>query len=356
MQSVCGQSFRSESDSPQSRIGRTDFVFQQFPNRQGIRQARPVRRHGHAGVAAARALLCIETRQSSITPSIRQSSAFASFTLGARGAKGACHGTWRSRRTRMSLSRLKRRMARAFAAFAFFDHTEDESKRFDVTSAGGSGEFAFRPLQPVKSARELSPQKDTWRAGDLVFSIHHAGLFRSASVRFTGRTNACLRASHHCRTHSRQSKEGRRRAHRLRVSGQRSLLLHAAVLRPGPDQPIKGVAHGRTAIASADHGVHLRAGVHGQADPRGAEKRPRCLRSSADVGLLIGTVPARSRKTFRFCDLLSSERRRDDRDERQYYYTRFFSDIEEVADFALKNFSALKNRGADLERRFQKST
>jgi hypothetical protein len=95
----------------------------------------------------------------------------ASFTLGCPGPKGGLGLELPGPADEQIYIGLETRGGGRFEALPFFTETEDDSKRFDVE--GGSPErkvvFSF-PDKAIK--RDFGLTADTWRAGDLTFTIH----------------------------------------------------------------------------------------------------------------------------------------------------------------------------------------
>ncbi len=98
--------------------------------------------------------------------------AFASFTLGARGAKGGLAMELGKPADQNVFIGLEDEKGGTFSCLPFFDAVVDESKRFDVSASGERKRSVLRAYKDKAIARELSPQRDIWEAGDLRFSIY----------------------------------------------------------------------------------------------------------------------------------------------------------------------------------------
>jgi len=98
--------------------------------------------------------------------------ASASFTLGARGAKGGLAIELGKPADQNVFIGLEDEGGGTFSCLPFFDAVVDESTRFDVSESGKRKRSMLRAFKDKAITRTLSPQRDTWGAGDLRFSIH----------------------------------------------------------------------------------------------------------------------------------------------------------------------------------------
>jgi hypothetical protein len=73
------------------------------------------------------------------------------------------------------------------------------------------------------------------------------------------------------------------------------------------------------------------------------------------VGLLVCNAKAGKKQTFRFAVCFFREGRPTTGLPTSYHYSRHFSDIESVADYALENFTALKKRGDAFDKKIAKA-
>ena len=98
--------------------------------------------------------------------------AFASFTLGARGAKGGLAIELGKPADQNVFIGLEDKTGGTFSCLPFFDAVVDESIRFDVEASGERRRSVLQAYKDKAITRTLSPQQDTWEAGDLRFSIY----------------------------------------------------------------------------------------------------------------------------------------------------------------------------------------
>ena len=98
--------------------------------------------------------------------------AFASFTFGYPGAKGGLGLEIGGPADENLYIGLETRGGGEFEALPFFAGSEDESRRYDVSASGGESGAVVRPFARRAISREFAMCTDTWRAGDLTFSVY----------------------------------------------------------------------------------------------------------------------------------------------------------------------------------------
>jgi hypothetical protein len=280
--------------------------------------------------------------------------AFASFTLGTRGPKGGLAMELGKPADQNVFIGLEDEEGGKFSCLPFFDAVVDESARFDVAAAPGEKASLLRAFQDEEISRELSPQRDTWSAGDLRFSIH---------------TPACPAPSPQASVAARKLAYVPALAVELTVDNRRGKTTRRAFFGYQGNDPYRqmrrlddtaggkfvGVACGETtAIASKSTGVYSAQGFTVEA----ILQETCALNLAFDLGgvaLLIGSVPPGKRKTFEFAVCFHRAGVVTIGMEGRYYYSKFFKDIEAVAGYALRNFPEVKARGAEFEKKFQRS-
>jgi hypothetical protein len=120
-------------------------------------------------------------------------------------------------------------------------------------------------------------------------------------------------------------------------------------------EKITGIACGDTlAIASDSPGVHSGLGfsvedILDESDPFNHSF------GIGGVGLLVCRAKAGKKQTFRFAVCFHRAGQATTGLKTRYHYTRYFSDIEAVAAYALENFSALKKRGDAFDKKLAKA-
>ena len=280
--------------------------------------------------------------------------AFARFTLGARGAKGGVAIELGKPADQNVFIGLEDEAGGTFSCLPFFEAVVDESTRFDVTGASERKPSILRAYEDKEITRVLSPQRDTWRAGDLQFSIYTPVCPAPApSASQPSQKLAYVPALAVEMTVNNLQGKAARRA----FFGYQGNDPYRAMRRLDDTSRGKftGIACGETtAIASKSPGVFSAQGFTVEA----ILQEPHALNHAFGLGgvaLLIGSVPPGKIKTFQFAVCFHRAGVVTTGMKARYYYSKFFSDMEAVADYALQNFSALKARGADFEKKFHRS-
>lgn len=284
--------------------------------------------------------------------------AFASFTLGWVGAKGGLGLELGAPANQDVLIGLQSRDGSRYEALPFYAGAaaelgearaeDDPARRYEVEQAEHGIAEARReslPIVPFAEAdiqREFRGASDTWRAGDLTFTIYSP--VRSVPDPETG-SDDDLKASVlpallvEMEIDNSQGSTARRAYFGYTASdpyfGMRRL-------DDVTDGEIVGVGQGRmTAITTKDAGARSGQGFSIKrilaADP------PENLTFGlGDAGAILLDIPAGEKKTFRFAVCFYRDGFATAGLDTRYYYTRLFKNIEEVAAYALDNFDALK--------------
>jgi hypothetical protein len=103
--------------------------------------------------------------------------AFATFTLGQPGARGGFGLERGGPADEDVYIGIEDREGGGFHALPFFGPGADDAARYDVEAAANPGNAseggrAFRPFATTEVERDFGVARDTWRAGDLEFSLH----------------------------------------------------------------------------------------------------------------------------------------------------------------------------------------
>jgi hypothetical protein len=280
--------------------------------------------------------------------------AFASFTLGARGAKGGLAIELGKPADQNVFIGLEDSSTGQFSCLPFFQPVVDESARFDVSAAGTRAPSMLRSFEEKEITRELLPGRDTWRAGDLEFSIltpvcpapePNASRARQMLAYVPSLTVEMT-------VDNRKGKKARRVFFGYQGNEPTRVMRRLDDTLPGKGT---GIACGEmTAIASRTRGVISAQGF--TVEEILAEKNPvNYAWGLGTIGLLLGSVPAGKKRTFAFAICFHRAGIVTTGMKARYHYAKYFSDLEAVVDYALTNFRALKQRGAAFDRRFQLS-
>ncbi|MFD6415699.1 glycoside hydrolase family 52 protein [Streptomyces sp. NPDC060194] len=280
--------------------------------------------------------------------------AFASFTLGFRGANGglglelagpAGDNVWIG---------AESADGSGFEALPFFTPAADDRVRFGDPSSGigpgtaaeGAARTVERPLTAFADdaiRRELTAGRDTWRAGDLTFTVRsptgplpdpdHADddALREAYV---PAVLAELTLDNTAGTRPRRVFLGYQGSDRTR--GMRHLEPAGGVTA--------GVGQGRTtALATGDPGVRSAIGLDLE-DIVGSPDGENWDFGLGAAGALVADVPAGERRTLRVAVCFHRAGTVTTGVEAAYLYTRWFPAVEDVAAYAVGRFDALARR------------
>ncbi|MDX6765248.1 MAG: glycoside hydrolase family 52 protein [Candidatus Methylacidiphilales bacterium] len=278
--------------------------------------------------------------------------AFASFTLGAKGPRGGFGLEIGKPADEHVLIGLENREDDSFSYLPFCQEILDDSSNFDLATDPRQKAFRMDAFADEAITRTLTPATDTWVAGDLTFTIHTpVGEAPPPSAPRAVRELAYAPAlAVEITVDNRQGRKPRRC-----FFGFQSNDPMRHMRRLDDTAPFPGLACGlTTAIASNTPGVWSAQAFTCEQILAGAHDFNRGW-GLGRVGLLVGTTPAGKTRTFRFAVCFHRAGIVTTGMPASYHYYRFFKDLESVASYALKNFPALKNRGAAFNRRFLKS-
>ncbi|MCE9588260.1 MAG: glycoside hydrolase family 52 protein [Verrucomicrobia bacterium] len=277
--------------------------------------------------------------------------AFASFTLGAKGAKGGLGlelGKPADQNVFIGLAD-----GESITCLPFFQETADDSARFDVEAGAVQKRVVPRSWPDKAIRREFSAGSDTWTAGDLTFAIHTPAMAAPEPGKVSDKD---LRLAYvPALTVELTVDNTRSKKDRLAIFGfQGNDPVRGMRLVEGLEK-ITGIACGDTlAIASDSPGVHSALGfsvedILGESDPFNHSF------GIGGVGLLVCRAKAGKKQTFRFAVCFHRAGQATTGLNTRYHYTRYFSDIEAVAAYALENFGALKKRGDAFDKKLAKA-
>lgn len=280
--------------------------------------------------------------------------AFASFTLGAQGRTGGFGLELKQPADENILIGLENADGSGFACLPFFEPIEDDAARFDVMSATKKQANTLQRVAAAELSRELTPGRDTWRAGDLEFTIHTP--VTAAPAPSAPRAEQMLAYVPALAVELVVDNRRGRKARRV-IFGYEGGDARRGMRRldEDPRRPFVGIAQGTTtAIASDSAGIYSGQAFTPESLLADLSPLDRC-NGLGKVALLVGTVPAGQRRTYRYVVCFFQGAAATTGLAGRYHYTKYFADLEAVAAYGLKNFAALKARGNAFDRRVARS-
>ncbi len=280
--------------------------------------------------------------------------AFASLTLGAKGAKGG-FGLELSKPADQDVYLGFEETPGRFSCLPFFEQGLDEAARFDVEAGGGKSRSVLIPVADQKISRSLTPGVDAWTFGPVSVSIH-SPVMSAPDPSVASESEMKLAYAPVVTIEITLDNRGCDDARRVVFGFQANDPYRGIRRLDETADGISGVACGDfLALSGCSAGLVSATGLSAgeildEQDPFNHSF------GIGSTGLLIGVAPARKVTTFRYAACFHRVGRATTGMDSRYFYTRFFPVLEDVAEFARKNFSALKQRGAAFERRFQKAT
>jgi len=286
--------------------------------------------------------------------------AFASFTLGFPGARGGLGLEIGGPADENIYIGMETREGGVFEALPFFAGSEDEARRYDVGAAASGEQSELRAFPRSSISRTLTACCDTWKTGDLTFSVYSPAkpvpdpARSSAAALMEALVPAVfaeLTADNTAGTRSRRVFFGYQ-------GGDR----YSSMRRLDDLCDFPGVGQGlRTAIVSNSAGIYSGLGFT-PSKCLVPDHRENLVFGLGGTGLLMAEVPAGKKKTFRFAICFHRAGVVTSGMPSSYYYTRYFKNIEAVAVYALAHFDDQKKlsltfdkklAGLPEDRRFQ---
>jgi hypothetical protein len=283
--------------------------------------------------------------------------AFSSFTLGYRGAKGGFGLELGKPADQNIFIGVQSEQGGYYEALPFYEVGEDESKRYDSEkeSVNGSKHAQLYPFATEQISREFKLGTDTWRAGDLTFTLYSPVRSvpdpESVDVDLLKETIIPAVFAELTIDNTRGNKP--RRA----FFGMQGNDPYSAMRRldDTTDGNIHGVGQGNiTAIATADPSIQSAIGF--SMERLLSERLEENWRFGlGSVGALIMDVPAGEQRTYSFALCFYRGGAATVGMETSYFYTKFYRNIDEVAGYALQSLDKLKHTCAEAERLLENS-
>lgn len=277
--------------------------------------------------------------------------AFASFTAGFPGPKGGLGLELGGPADENLFIGMESRTNGIFEALPFFAGGEDESRRFDVSVAANAEGDSVRGFKSEAITREFGMCRDTWRAGDLAFSVYSP--VKAVPDPARGSKSAMMEALVpavfvEIVADNTQGKTPRKVFFGYQGGDRRSAMRRMDDLARGG---YTGVGQGLlAAIVSDSQGVY--SGLGFTAAKCLSPDHPENLTFGlGNVGLLMAVVPAGKKKTYRFAICFHHAGTVTSGMPCSYFYTRYFPDLESVAKYAVAHWNEQKQLAVAADRK-----
>ncbi|GHO47973.1 glycoside hydrolase family 52 protein [Ktedonospora formicarum] len=269
--------------------------------------------------------------------------AFASFTLGFPGAKGGLGLELDGPANQNVYIGLQARDESYFEALPFFAAAEeDESKRYSVEQQGEQPQSTqlVRPFAQGQITREFDVAIDSWRAGDLSFSIYSpARLLPDPAIAGADEVKRAILPAVFAEL-SIDNREGtslRRAFFGFQGSDPYSSMRRLDVATGGE---IVGIGQGRI-LGIVGKGEGLRSAQHFGMEEILSRPPEQWGFGLGSCAALIMDVPAGECRTYQFALCFHRAGIVTANLDTSYYYTRFFPTLEAVASYALEHIDEL---------------
>ncbi len=269
--------------------------------------------------------------------------AFATFTLGHKGASGGFGLELEGPAgENVYIGIESKENSKIYHSLPFFEYSENDSTRFNQSGpVFPDDEIRAVPFDDKSINREYNLATDQWRAEDLTFKIFSpAGAVPDPSVSAESVAKKALVPAVFVELTIDNTACNRKRSAFFGFTGEDR---YTAMRRiDGNGGGLKGVAQGRiVGILSDDKDVVPGLGftIEDLLGPRNKKRRSFGL---GKVGALIMELKPGECKTFRFALCFYRGGTVTSGIDASYYYTKFFSDLESVAQYALSGFAGFK--------------
>lgn len=281
--------------------------------------------------------------------------AFASFTLGFPGAKGGLGLELGGPANESVFIGVENRAGDGYEALPFFASSADSAKRYDVSADAPIQQGLVKAFATDAITRDFNLSTDTWRAGDLTFTIYSPvkSVPDPKKAARPALMSALVPAVFAELTIDNTQGKRTRKAFFGYEGGNPAY--NTRRLDDISGGTFVGVGQGPvTAIVSETPGVYSGGGftLDNILRPDFVENLSFGL---GGVGALLAEVPAGRKKTFRFAICFHRDGNITSGMPCRYYYNRYFNSIEAVATYALANFTAQKNLAIAADRRVARS-
>ncbi|ASA22160.1 glycoside hydrolase family 52 protein [Paenibacillus donghaensis] len=269
--------------------------------------------------------------------------AFASFTLGFKGASGGFDLEQGKPPRQNIFIGLERKDGSGYDTLPFHESAEeDESKRYDIENPDPNPDKPklLFPFADAEITRELRLSTDSWSAGDLTFRI-------LSPVRPVPDPESASEAELkdvllpavlvEIEIDNRDSAAARRAFFGFQGNDP-----YSAMRRIDGSRTLTGVGQGRFLAIASQQGTVKSALHFSMENILMAELEENWSFGLGRVGALIMDVAAGVRQTYRFAVAFHRSGYVTSGMDASYYYTRYYSNVESVAEYALSRFADLK--------------
>ena len=283
--------------------------------------------------------------------------AFASFTLGCKGAKGGLGIELSKPADQNVFIGLETKRKNFFEALPFSSFTDDEKARYDVEKDPSiyAGKVKVVPFEQKKIRRDFKAASDTWFAGDLTFKIYSP--FKSIPDPDSAKSAAVMEAVIPAVFAEITVDNSKGKIPRRAYFGYQGNDPYYGMRRLDDTSggKIKGVGQGvLTAIATTEKDAYsaMAFSIEEAISPELMENIGFAI---GQVGALVFTVAPGVKKTYTVAICFHRGGIATAGMETSYLYTRYFKNIEAVADFALRNFAGYRKRAERADAMIEKS-
>lgn len=270
--------------------------------------------------------------------------AFATFTLGEKGPRGG-FGLELGRAPGESVFiGLERAEGEGYDALPFFGSSADSARRYDVSSDAPLKPGLARPFADAAIERTFRLGSDSWKAGDLTFTLYSAPK-QAPDPKDKATTAAALRAAFVPAVFAEltidNSACARPRTAFFGYEGSHPFY-NTRRLDDVSRGAYCGIGQGNaTALVSDSPGVVSAMGFTLDQALRPSHPANRAM-GLGGVGVLSALVPARARRTYRFALCFHRDGVVTSGLPTRYLHTRLFPSIEATASYALAHFAEQK--------------
>lgn len=272
--------------------------------------------------------------------------AFASFTLGFKGAGGGFDLEAAKPPRQNIFIGLQRKDGSGYDTLPFHTQTgNDESKRYDIENPDPKQDKPriLYPFADHEIVRDFRLATDSWSAGDLTFKIYSPvqPVPDPETASDDELRSILLPALLVELTVDNTAGESARRA----FFGFEGNDPYSAMRRlDDSSSELAGVGQGRFVAIAGDPG-RMKSAMHFKMeDILLAELEENWTFGLGRVGALVMDVPAGVKETYRFAVSFHRSGYVTSGINASYYYNRYFSNVESVAEYALANFDELKHQ------------